>query len=90
MQIIVTKQRQKKQFEKKEHKIKLFSNTQILVCVFVDVLFINIDKEKKEILCIKNRGSLDIKKNEEEGSRRNKQNKMYLHLLLISWMTLQL
>lgn len=66
MQIIVTKQRQKKQLEKKEHKIKLFSNTQILVCVFVDVLFINIDKEKKEILCIKNRGSLDIKKNEEE------------------------
>lgn len=38
MQIIVTKQRQKKQLEKKEHKIKLFSNTQILVCVFVDVV----------------------------------------------------
>lgn len=85
---------ERKQLEKKiNHKTKLVSeHIIILQCIthYYRHGSFTLIKKRKKFVCVNLKRTVHQRKKNEEGSRRNKQNKMYLHLLLISWMTLQL
>lgn len=81
------KQLEKKINHKKKTGFRTYNNT---ITHYYRHGSFTLIKKRKKFVCVNLKRTVHQRKKNEEGSRRNKQNKMYLHLLLISWMTLQL